>query len=98
MSDKRPCVYILASCRNGTLYIGLTTDIARRVYEHRTRAVPGFTQQYRVDRLVYVEFHDTIADAMLREKQMKRWKRAWKLALIERDNPQWRDLYSDLPM
>ena len=85
MSEKRPCVYILASRRNGTLYIGMTTDLARRVFEHRTRAVPGFTRQYGVDRLVYVEFHDTIADAVLREKHMKRWKRAWKLALIERE-------------
>jgi putative endonuclease len=76
----------------------MTTDLARRVFEHRTRAVPGFTQQYGVDRLVYVEFHDTIGDAALREKQLKRWKRAWKLALIERDNPQWRDLYEDLPI
>jgi predicted GIY-YIG superfamily endonuclease len=60
MSDKRSCVYILASRRNGTLYIGVTTDLARRVFEHRVRAVPGFTQRYAVDRLVYVEFHDTI--------------------------------------
>ena len=97
MSGKRPCVYILASRRNGTLYVGLTTDLARRVFEHRTHAVPGFTQRHRVERLVYVEFHDAVADAMLREKQLKRWKRAWKLALIERDNPQWRDLYDDLP-
>jgi putative endonuclease len=71
MSEKRPCVYILASRRNGTLYVGMTTDLARRVYEHRTRAVPGFTNRYSVDRLVYVEFHDTIADAGLREKQLK---------------------------
>jgi putative endonuclease len=98
MSDKRPCVYILASRRNGTLYIGVTTDLARRVFEHRAHAVPGFTKRYGVDRLVYVEFHDMVTDAILREKQMKRWKRAWKLALIERDNPQWRDLYEDLPM
>jgi putative endonuclease len=98
MNEKRPCVYILASRRNGSLYVGMTTDLARRVFEHRARAVPGFTKQYGVDRLVYVELHDTIADAVLREKQIKRWKRAWKLALIERDNPQWRDLYEDLPM
>jgi putative endonuclease len=98
MNEKRPCVYILASRRNGTLYVGMTTDLARRVFEHRDRAVPGFTKQYGVDRLVYVEFHDTVADAALREKQMKRWKRAWKLSLIERDNPQWHDLYDSLPM
>jgi putative endonuclease len=76
----------------------MTTNLARRAFEHRTGAVPGFTRQYGVDRLVYVEFPDTVADAALREKQMKRWKRAWKLALIERDNPQWRDLYDDIPM
>ena len=76
----------------------MTTNLARRVFEHRARAVPGFTQRYKIERLVYVEFHDTVADAALREKQMKRWKRAWKLALIERDNPQWRDLYEDLAM
>jgi putative endonuclease len=98
MNEKRPCVYILASRRNGTLYIGVTTNLARRVFEHRTHAVPGFTQRYAVDRLVYVEFHDAVADAILREKQLKRWKRAWKIALIERDNPQWRDLYNDLPL
>jgi putative endonuclease len=98
MNEKRPCVYILASRRNGTLYVGMTTDLARGVFEHRARAVPGFTKQYGVDRLVYVEFHETIADGALRERQMKRWKRAWKLALIERDNPQWRDLYEELPM
>jgi putative endonuclease len=98
MSNKRPCVYILASRRNGTLYIGMTTDLARRVFAHRARAVPGFTARYGVDRLVYVEFHDSVAAALLRERQIKRWKRAWKLALIERDNPEWRDLYHDLPM
>jgi putative endonuclease len=96
MSEKRPCVYILASRRNGTLYIGVTTDLARRAFEHKSHAVPGFTQRYSVDRLVYVEFHDDVAEAILREKQLKRWKRAWKIALIERDNPQWRDLYDDL--
>jgi putative endonuclease len=98
MSEKRPCVYILASHRNGTLYIGVTTDLARRVFEHRAHAVPGFTQRYSVDRLVYVEFHDAVADAILREKRLKRWKRDRKIALIERDNPQWRDLYDDLPL
>jgi putative endonuclease len=96
--DKRPCVYILASQRNSTLYVGVTTDLERRIWEHRSKAVLGFTQRYDVTRLVYVEFHDTVAGAILREKQSKKWRRAWKLALIERDNPQWRDLYEDLPL
>ena len=98
MSDKRPCVYILASRRNGTLYVGVTTDLARRVWEHRSDAVAGFTKQYGVHLLVHAEFHDSVADAILQEKRIKRWRRAWKIALIERDNPQWRDLYDDLPL
>lgn len=92
----RPCIYILASQRNGTLYVGVTGDIAKRVWEHRTGAVPGFTRQYAVHTLVYVEFHETMPDAILREKQIKKWRRAWKLALIEEGNPDWRDLYQDL--
>jgi putative endonuclease len=92
---KRPCVYILASKRNGTLYIGVTSDLARRVWEHRSAAIPGFTRDYSVHLLVYAEFHDTMPDAILREKQMK-WLRQWKLNLIERANPDWRDLYADL--
>lgn len=92
----RACVYILASKRNGTLYIGVTSDIARRAWEHRNSALEGFTRRYDVKLLVYVEFHDTMPDAILREKQMKKWRRAWKLKLIERENPDWRDLYDDL--
>lgn len=92
----RPCVYILASQRNGTLYVGVTADVAKRIWEHRTGAVPGFTRQYAVHDLVYVEFHDTMPDAILREKQIKKWRRAWKLELIEQGNPEWRDLYQDL--
>lgn len=93
---SRPCVYILASKRNGTLYIGVTSDIARRSWEHREAAAEGFTDRYGVNLLVYAEFHDTMPDAILREKQMKKWRRDWKLRLIERDNPDWRDLYDDL--
>jgi putative endonuclease len=92
----RPCVYILASKRNGTLYIGVTNEVARRASEHRTEAAKGFTKRYAVHHLVHVEFYDTMPDAILREKQMKKWRRAWKLALIERDNPEWRDLYEDV--
>jgi putative endonuclease len=93
---KRPCVYIVASDRNGTLYIGVTSDVARRTWLHRSDTVDGFTKRYGVHRLVYVEFHDTMADAILREKRMKKWNRAWKLQLIEELNPQWRDLYDDV--
>ena len=92
----RPCVYILASKRNGTLYIGVTNDIARRAWEHRAKAAEGFTRKYAVEMLVYVEFHETMPDAILREKQMKKWRRDWKLQLIERENPGWRDLYDDI--
>jgi len=94
--QKRPCVYILASKRNGTLYTGVTNDLVRRISQHRSNAVPGFVQDYRVYRLVFAEFHETMADAILREKQIKKWRRAWKLELIESHNPQWRDLYDEL--
>ena len=91
----QPCVYILARGRNGTLYIGVTNDIVRRAWEHKSDAVDGFTKRYCVHDLVYVEFHDTMPDAILREKQLKKWRRAWKRALIENDNPDWRDLYDE---
>jgi len=93
---SRPCVYILANQRNGTLYIGVTNDIARRSGEHRADAVDGFSKRYGIHMLVYAEFHSTMLDAILREKQMKKWRREWKLSLIERENPEWRDLYDDL--
>ena len=93
---KRPCVYILASKRNGTLYVGVTNDLARRSWEHKSDAIEGFTRRYGVHRIVYAEFHETMPDAISREKQLKKWRRAWKLELIERDNPQWLDLYSEI--
>jgi len=93
--QKRPCVYILASERNGTLY-GVTSDIGRRAWMHKSDTVDGFTKRYAVHRLVYVEFHETMPDAIVREKQIKKWRRAWKLALIEKTNPQWQDLYGYL--
>src|ERR1700751_4988241 len=96
MNVRSPCVYILASHRNGTLYIGVTSDILLRAWEHRSNAVGGFVRDYGVHRLVLVEFHETMADAILREKRLKKWRRAWKLHLIERDHPQWRDLYDEL--
>lgn len=89
-------VYILASRRNGTLYIGATGDLARRVYEHQQGAIAGFTRQYGVKMLVHYELFDDIAAALLRERQMKEWKRAWKIELIERHNPQWLDLCPSL--
>ena len=93
---KRPCVYILASERNGTLYIGVTSDLARRIWDHKTDAIEGFTRKYGVHILVHVEFHETMVDAITREKQLKKWNRAWKLRLIEQANPTWRDLARDL--
>lgn len=92
MVEKRPCVYILASRRNGTLYIGVTSDLARRIEAHRSGGVSGFTRKYGVYTLVYFELHDAMEGAMLRERQIKKWRRAWKLELIEESNPQWRDL------
>jgi len=89
-------VYLLASKPYGTLYVGVTSDLARRVWEHRVRAVRGFTARYGVDRLVWFEAHDSADVAMLREKQIKELKRDWKINLIERDNPRWIDLYPNL--
>jgi putative endonuclease len=89
----RPCVYILASKRNGTLYVGVTSNLVRRIWEHKTDAVESFTRRYNVHTLVYVEFHDTMENAIRREKQIKQWRRTWKLNLIERENPTWIDLY-----
>jgi putative endonuclease len=89
-------VYILASKKNGTLYIGVTNDIARRVYEHRIGTGESFTKKYGVFRLVYVELYPTALEAIQREKTLKKWKRQWKIDLIERDNPEWFDLYRSL--
>jgi putative endonuclease len=89
-------VYMLASKPYGTLYVGSTSDLIRRVWEHKIKAVPGFTAKYGVDRLVWYEQHETMEPAMLHEKRIKEWKRDWKIQLIERDNPHWRDLYQDV--
>ena len=89
-------VYLLASRRNGTLYVGMTDDLARRVWEHRTGAVPGFTQKYSVKMLVWHEQHESRESAFQRERQIKKWKRAWKLQVIEKFNPQWLDLTEQL--
>ena len=89
-------VYILASRRNGTLYIGITNDLARRLSEHKAKLVPGFARKYAVDQLVYFETFGSILEARAREHSMKRWRRAWKIALIEKLNPDWRDLAGEL--
>ena len=89
-------VYLLASKPNGTLYVGSTSDLARRVWEHKIKAIPGFTAKYGVDRLVWFEIHELLAAAAQRERRIKEWQRAWKIALIERDNPHWVDLYPTL--
>jgi putative endonuclease len=89
---KQPAVYILASKPNGTLYVGVTSDLPSRIQAHRSGAVEGFTRRFEVDMLVYVELHESMYDAIQREKRIKRWNRAWKIRLIEKENPLWNDL------
>ena len=89
-------VYILASKKNGTLYVGVTNDLTRRISEHKAKLVPGFTRQHGVDLLVYFETYDSILEARAREHALKRWRRAWKIALIEKLNPDWQDLSDQL--
>jgi putative endonuclease len=89
-------VYLLASQRNGTLYIGVTNDLVRRVHEHKSKLTPGFTRLYDVDRLVWFETYDDPENAIVREKEIKKWPRAWKLRLIEESNPHWVDLYAQI--
>ncbi len=89
-------IYMLASGRNGTLYLGVTSDLIKRVYEHKSKFVPCFTNKYRVDQLVWFEQSDSIVSAIVREKQLKAWRREWKIALIEKSNPYWHDLYESL--
>jgi putative endonuclease len=93
---KQAAVYILASKPNGTLYIGVTSDLAKRVWEHKNDSVEGFTKKYGVHRLVYYELHDDMPAAITREKQVKKWNRAWKLELIENQNPGWNDLWEGI--
>ena len=94
--DKQPCVYMLANQRNGTLYIGVTSDLIKRVYQHRNELVDGFTKRYGVHDLVWYEIHEMMESAILRENQLKKWSRIAKIRLIERQNPNWRDLWSEL--
>lgn len=93
---KRYFVYIMASQRNGTLYVGITNDIARRAYEHKNDLVEGFTKKYKVHQIVHVEEFEDVNLAILREKQLKRWKRSWKIRLIEETNSKWKDLSEEL--
>ena len=94
--DKQPCVYILASQKNGTLYIGVTSNLAQRVWQHKQKLVASFTEKYGVSRLVYFELHQSMVNAIAREKQLKGWKRQWKVDLIEKSNRDWRDMYAEI--
>ena len=93
---KEPCVYILASDYHGILYVGVTSDLIRRVWEHKNDVVAGFTKKHRIHDLVWFEQHDTMDTAISREKALKEWRRGWKIELIEKTNPRWLDLYPDL--
>jgi putative endonuclease len=90
-----PCVYILASKRNGTLYTGVTSDLCGRMVQHKQGLIEGFTKRYKVHHLVYYEMHETMPEAIRREKQIKEWKRSWKIRLIESMNPEWIDLFDE---
>jgi putative endonuclease len=89
-------IYILASKRNGTLYIGITNDLIRRIYEYKSGLIEGFTKKYSINKLVYFENTTDINGAIIREKRLKKWKRQWKIELIEKSNPEWNDLYDEL--
>jgi putative endonuclease len=89
-------VYILASKRNGTLYTGITSNLTQRVWQHKNNIIEGFTKKYNVKTLVFYEVHDNVESAIAREKRIKKWRRAWKLKLIEEMNPQWKDLYEEI--
>jgi len=94
--SKQPCVYMLASKKDGTLYIGVTSNLVQRIWQHKNNQVAGFTKRYNVHTLVYYELHEVMESAIIREKQMKKWKRDWKIRLIERENPRWGDLWLEI--
>lgn len=96
LMDKHPCVYMLTNQRNGTLYTGVTSNLPKRIWEHKNKLVEGFTAKYALNKLVWYEAHETMTSAIEREKAMKFWKRRWKLEAIEAMNPDWRDLYEEL--
>ncbi|MDO5058681.1 MAG: GIY-YIG nuclease family protein [Neisseria sp.] len=93
---KQPAVYIVTNRKNGVLYIGVTSDLVRRIYQHKSHAVEGFTEHYCLERLVWYELHGTMESAIRREHNLKHWRREWKTALIEENNPDWRDLWPDI--
>ncbi|HEV8725160.1 MAG TPA: GIY-YIG nuclease family protein [Candidatus Binatia bacterium] len=93
---KQPCVYLLANKRNGTLYVGVTSNLVQRIWQHKNDLVEGFTKRYRVHTLVWYELCKSMQAAIAREKAMKEWKRTWKIELIEKSNPEWRDPYEDI--
>ena len=93
---KQSYVYILASGKNGTLYVGVTSDLFKRIYEHKQNIIDGFTKKYAIHTLVYYEIHEDVWEAIIREKLIKKWNRVWKLRLIEEKNPEWRDLYNEI--
>jgi len=94
--NKQPAVYIITSKRNGTLYTGVTSNLIKRIWEHKNNLVEGFSKKYNVCQLVWYELHDEMLSAITREKQIKKWCRAWKLRLIEENNPMWQDLWDDI--
>ena len=96
MAERQPCVYMLASRRNGVLYVGVTSNLIARIWQHRNDLVVGFTSRYRIHQLVWFEQHDTMESAIRREKAIKEWQRHWKRELIEKFNPYWRDLYREI--
>ncbi len=96
MRTIHPCVYMLASTKNGTLYIGVTSDLVKRIWQHKNNQMQGFTSTYSIHHLVWYEQHDTMKSAILKEKQLKHWNRQWKINLIERSNIEWLDLYDGL--
>jgi len=95
---KEPCVYILASKKNGVLYVGVTSNLIQRIWQHKNKQVSGFTQKYNAHILVYFEVHEIMESAILREKQIKKWKREWKISIIEKSNSKWLDLWEQLSL
>ena len=96
MRERQPCVYLLASRRNGTLYAGVTSNLPAPIWQHRSNVVEGFTKQHQVHDLVWFELHEPMESAITREKAIKTWKRVWKIEIIEKSNPYWRDLYTEI--
>jgi putative endonuclease len=96
LTVKEPAVYILTNRSNGVLYVGVTSDLIKRIWQHRNNSVEGFSQRYRLHLLVYFAQFESMIEAIAREKELKKWRRAWKVALIEQNNPEWRDLWPDL--